>query len=125
MWNHIMTNIFEISLIFVLGSNLGIRGVALGFGLGILMLTVLNFYAVAGSIGFYFDFRMVIKAGIGGVVMTVTGLAAHRFLEQHVQLGATAALLGAILVSLLVYAITLQATRALRSRPKAPTIPVS
>uniref|UniRef100_UPI001642DA0B polysaccharide biosynthesis C-terminal domain-containing protein n=2 Tax=Bacillales TaxID=1385 RepID=UPI001642DA0B len=74
MWNHIMTNIFEISLIFVLGSNLGIRGVALGFGLGILMLTVLNFYAVAGSIGFYFDFRMVIKAGIGGVVMTVTGL---------------------------------------------------
>lgn len=125
MWNHIMTNIFEISLIFVLGSNLGIRGVALGFGLGILMLTVLNFYAVAGSIGFYFDFRMVIKAGIGGIVMTVTGLAAHRFLEQHVQLGATAALLGAILVSLLVYAITLQATRALRSRPKAPTIPVS
>ncbi|PQP88270.1 hypothetical protein CPT76_20200 [Paenibacillus sp. AR247] len=66
MWNHIMTNIFEISLIFVLGSNLGIRGVALGFGLGILMLTVLNFYAVAGSIGFYFDFRMVIKAGSRG-----------------------------------------------------------
>ncbi|MCJ8014154.1 stage V sporulation protein B [Paenibacillus sp. KQZ6P-2] len=125
MWNHIMTNIFEVSLIFVLGSNIGIQGVAMAFGLGILLLTVLNFFAVAGTIGFYLDFRILLKAGTGGIVMTVTSLAAHRFLIR-MDLGQTVALFGALLVSLLAYFAVLQLTRALRSGPITPTItPVS
>ncbi len=125
MWNHVMTNIFEVSLIYVLGSNLGIEGVAMGFGLGILLLTLLNFYSVATTIGFYFDLRIIVKAGAGGIVMTVTSLAAHRFLER-MELGQTIALFGALFISLVVYAATLQLTRALRSGPKTPTItPVS
>lgn len=125
MWNHVMTNIFEMSLIFVLGSNIGIKGVAVAFGLGTLLLTVLNFFAVAQTIGFYFDFRVLLKAGAGGIVMTVTSLAAHRFLER-MELGQTIALIGALLVSILAYLGTLQLTRALRSGPKTPTMtPVS
>lgn len=125
MWNHIMTNIFEISLIFVLGSNVGINGVAIAFGLGILLQTVLNFFAVAQTIGFYFDFRILLKAGAGGIVLTFTGLASHRFLER-MEWGQTAALFGSLLISLIAYLATLQLTRALRSGPRTPTItPVS
>ncbi|MWV47155.1 stage V sporulation protein B [Paenibacillus sp. HJL G12] len=125
MWNHVMTNIFEVSMIFVLGSNLGIKGVAMGFGLGILMLAMLNFWAVAGTIGFYLDIRVVLKAGAGAIVMTITSLAAHRFLLQ-MDLGQTIALFGALLISLIAYGATLQLTRALRSGPKTPTItPIS
>lgn len=67
MWNHILTNIFEVIAIFVLGSNIGIEGIAIGFGLGLLLLTLLNFMSVAGTIGFYFDFRIVFKVGAGGL----------------------------------------------------------
>ncbi|MEI0739437.1 hypothetical protein VQ056_27285 [Paenibacillus sp. JTLBN-2024] len=80
---------------------------------------------MAQTIGFYFDFRVLLKAGAGGIVMTVTSLAAHRFLER-MELGQTIALIGALLVSILAYLGTLQLTRALRSGPKTPTMtPVS
>lgn len=125
MWNHIMTNIFEMSMIFVLGSNLGIEGVAMGYGLGILLLTVLNFFSVAKTIGFYFDFRIVLKAGAGAIFMTISSLAAHRFLLR-MDLGQAIALTGALTVALIAYAATMQLTRALRGGPKTPTItPVS
>lgn len=125
MWNHILTNIFEVIAIFVLGSNIGIEGVAMGFGLGLLLLTLLNFLSVAGTIGFYFDFRIVFKVGAGGIVMALSGLAAHGILER-LDLGQIIELFGALLVSLITYAATLQVTRAWERAPKPPTItPVS
>ncbi|MDR0268029.1 stage V sporulation protein B [Paenibacillus sp.] len=125
MWNYIMTNIFEVSMIFVLGSNFGVKGVALGFGLGIVLLTFLNFFSVAGTIGIYFDFRIMFKVGIGIIVMMICGLGTHSFLVR-MHVGQTIELFGALLISLLTYAATLQLTRALRSGPKTPTItPIS
>ncbi|MFD0717567.1 stage V sporulation protein B [Paenibacillus sp. GCM10027626] len=119
MWNHVLTNIFEVIGIFVLGSTFGIEGVAWGFGLGIVLLTLLNFLSVAGTIGFYFDFRIVFKTGVGAVIMIVCGLAAHHFMER-MQLGTIAELFVTLLVSLAAYAATLQLTRALRGNPKLP-----
>ncbi|MBE9914744.1 stage V sporulation protein B [Paenibacillus donghaensis] len=125
MWNHIMTNIFEVSMIFVLGSNFGTKGVALGFGLGMVLATVLNFFSVASTIGIYFDFRIFFKVGAGVVVMTFCGLGAHSFFTR-MHMGQAIELLGSLLISLLAYAATLQLTRALHGGPKTPTItPVS
>ncbi|OMD90176.1 stage V sporulation protein B [Paenibacillus odorifer] len=125
MWNHILTNVFEVIAIFVLGSNIGIEGVAMGFGLGLLLLTLLNFLSVAGTIGFYFDFRIVFKVGAGGIVMALSGLAAYGILER-LDLGQIIQLFGALLVSLITYAATLQVTHAWERAPKPPTItPVS
>jgi stage V sporulation protein B len=125
MWNHIFTNIFEVIAIFVLGSNFGIEGVAMGFGLGLLLLTLLNFLSVAGTIGFYFDFRIVFKVGTGGIVMTLSGMAAHGILER-LALGQFIELFGALFVSLITYAATLQLTHAWERAAKPPTItPIS
>jgi stage V sporulation protein B len=125
MWNHILTNVFEVITIFVLGSNIGIQGVAIGFGLGLMLLTLLNFLSVAGTIGFYFDFRIVFKVGAGGIVMTICGLTAHGILER-MALGQFLELSGALFVSLITYAATLQVTHAWERAAKPPTItPVS
>lgn len=125
MWNHILTNIFEVIAIFVLGSNIGIEGVAIGFGLGLLLLTLLNFMSVAGTIGFYFDFRVVFKVGAGGIIMTICGMTAHGILER-MDLGQIIELSGTLIVSLITYAATLQVTHAWERSPKPPTItPVS
>jgi len=125
MWNHVLTNIVEVTAIFVLGSKFGIEGVAWGFGFGICLLTLLNFLSVSGSIGFYFDFRIVFKAGAGAIVMTICGLAAYSMLARS-GFGQPLGLLGALLMSLTAYVATLKLTRALRSGPKTPTItPIS
>jgi len=125
MWNHVLTNFFEVIAIFVLGSTFGIEGVALGIGLGVVLLTLLHFLSVAGTIGFYFDFRIVFKAAAGVAVMTVCGLAAHSFLGR-LELGHALVMLGTLLVSIIAYVATLQLTRALRSGPKTPNMtPIS
>lgn len=115
MWNLIVTNVFQVAAIFVLGSNLGIEGVALGFGAGICFLTVLNFLSVSGAIGFNLDIRMVVKAAIGAAVMTVCGLGAYAYL-QHYSLSLALDITFAVLVSLLAYAMTLRAVRINRTR---------
>ncbi|MBP1993884.1 stage V sporulation protein B [Paenibacillus eucommiae] len=121
MWNHVLTNIFEVIAIFALGSRFGIEGVAWGFGFGICMLTLLNFLSVSSSIGFYFDFRIVLKAGAGVIVMTICGMATYSILTRY-GLGQTIEVLGAVLVSLLTYVAMLHVTHVLSIRPKPPAL---
>ncbi|WP_409340738.1 stage V sporulation protein B [Paenibacillus sp. MBLB4367] len=113
MWNLILTNLFQIALIYVLGSALGIEGVALGFGFGICLLTVLNFLSISSTIGFYFDFRMVVKATLGAVIMVICGLGAYASMQRY---GAALPMnvLGAVCVSILAYVMTLRITRVFK-----------
>ncbi|RAV22877.1 stage V sporulation protein B [Paenibacillus contaminans] len=113
MWNLIITNLFQIAVIFALGSKFGIQGVALGFAFGICLLTVLNFLSISSTIGFYLDFRMIVKAGIGAAAMTFCGLGTYAFMQRY---GSALPLnvLGAVCVSLLAYVMTLRIARVFR-----------
>lgn len=73
MWNYFASTAFKASAIFVLGSEFGITGVAWGIGIGIVVLTLLNFLSISSSIGFYFDVRQYVKAGICMAVMALCG----------------------------------------------------
>lgn len=80
MWNYIVSIIFRAWGIFVLGSQYGIFGVAWGVGIGIIVLTTLNFLSVSGTIGFYLDLRQSIKAGLCMLIMAISGQFSYMYL---------------------------------------------
>jgi stage V sporulation protein B len=119
MWNFIATNLLEAAAIFILGANFGIRGVAMGIGCGICVITVLNFYSISKKIGFYLNVRDVLKTVLCVLVMTVIGLGSSSFLQRS-GTGLIWNLLGTVLVSLLAYAAMLQVTGMLRVERRLP-----
>jgi stage V sporulation protein B len=119
MWNLIICNLFEAAAIFTLGSQFGIKGVALGIGISEIVLTLLLFHSISSKIGFYTDLRILIKAVSGSLAMTICGLAAYSFLERS-GAGLAVNVLGAVAVSLLVYIMTLRAIHPFQPEPKTP-----
>ncbi|MBO7742812.1 stage V sporulation protein B [Paenibacillus sp. MWE-103] len=83
LWNFVLATAFKTASIFVFGSQFGIAGVAVGLGVGIVMQTLLNFFSVSGSIGFYWRVEPYIKVGFCMSVMAVCGRAAYDFLIRE------------------------------------------
>lgn len=52
-------------------SQFGIIGIA--YGIGIVMQTLLNFFSISGSIGFYWSIRPYIEVGICMMLMAICG----------------------------------------------------
>ncbi|TLS52893.1 stage V sporulation protein B [Paenibacillus antri] len=73
MWNYIVATAFKALALFVLGSEFGIVGIAYGLGIGMIILTMLNFMSISSVIGFYMDIRKYVKVGICMVLMGITG----------------------------------------------------
>lgn len=109
LWNYIIATVFKIIAVFVLGSELGIVGVAYGMGIGMVMLAVLNFFSISGSIGFYWDTRPYIQVSLAMVVMALSGLISFRHLE-NMGLPMLWSVIGSIGFSLLVYLVSLSFT---------------
>lgn len=73
LWNYVFTTVLKIIAIFVLGGELGIVGVALGLGIGIVILTTLNFFSISSTIGFYWDIRPYARVALSMVIMALCG----------------------------------------------------
>lgn len=71
--NYVIATAFRGISIFVLGSQMGISGVAYGIGIGIVMQTLLNFLTISSSIGFYWSIRPFVKVGICTMLMGIGG----------------------------------------------------
>lgn len=82
MWNYILSIIFKAWAIFMLGSHYGIQGVTWGVGIGIIVLTALNFLSVSSAIGFYLDLRQALKAWFCMILMALCGQTAHIYLQD-------------------------------------------
>lgn len=82
MWNYVISMAARAAAIFVLGSQFGIHGVALGINFGICMLTFLNFFSISGSIGFYMELRQYVKAAAGMALMALAGQYLFPLLQQ-------------------------------------------
>ncbi|MCC2683406.1 MAG: stage sporulation protein [Paenibacillaceae bacterium] len=110
MWNFVFTTILKVAAIFMMGSNFGIDGVAMGVGFGVCFITLLNFFSISGMIGFYLDLRVLAKVALSMSFMVVCGLSAYLFslkLGCPLSLGVPAA----VIVALAVYFMSLAATR--------------
>jgi stage V sporulation protein B len=77
--NYIVATAFRGISIFVLGSQMGISGVAYGIGIGIVMQTLLNFLTISSSIGFYWSIRPFVKVGICTMLMAIGGHWAYSY----------------------------------------------
>lgn len=73
LWNYIIATVVKAISIFVFGSQFGIIGVACGIGIGIVMQTLLNFFSISSSIGFYWNIRPYMKVGISMMFMVICG----------------------------------------------------
>ncbi|MBB3111498.1 stage V sporulation protein B [Paenibacillus phyllosphaerae] len=104
LWNYVISTVLKAVAIFVLGSELGIVGVAYGMGIGIVILTVLNFFSISDSIGFYWDIRPYVRVSISMVMMGLGGLCAIRYLGDR-GLPLLWNSIGSIAFSLLVYLV--------------------
>jgi len=113
MWNYVVSTAFKALALFVLGSEFGIAGAAYGLGIGMIVLTALNFMSVSGSIGFYLDIRDYVKAGVCMLVMAIAGHHLQEaFLGAGWPLGAATAV--SIAVSLALYFSLLSASDTVR-----------
>jgi stage V sporulation protein B len=114
MWNFLMTTLLKVIAIFILGTEYGMSGVVLGLNFGICLITLLNFFSISGIVGFYLDFRNVIKVGISTIVMGLAGQNMFWFMQTH-DVSMLWTLIAAVTVCLLVYSIALLLTGAIRS----------
>ena len=80
MWNYVVSTAFKALALFVLGSEFGIVGSAYGLGIGMIVLTALNFMSISGTIGFYMEIRTYVKVGICMLVMAISGRHLHEAL---------------------------------------------
>jgi len=113
MWNYIVSMIFRAWAIFVFGSQFGIQGVAWGIGVGIIVLTILNFLSVSSTIGFYLELRQSVKAGICMILMAICGQFSYMYL-QHTGMSLLPSLILSVSLSLAGYFVGLVWTRTLR-----------
>lgn len=73
LWNYVIATLFKSVSIFVFGSQYGIIGVAHGIGIGIVLQTLLNFFSISSSIGFYWSIRPYVKVAISMILMMLCG----------------------------------------------------
>ncbi|MFC4102526.1 stage V sporulation protein B [Paenibacillus xanthanilyticus] len=106
LWNFVIATAFKTAAIFVLGSKLGIEGVAYGLGIGIVVQTILNFFSISGAIGFYWNIRPYFRVGLCMIVMALCGQAGMRYLG-NLGLPMLWCVIGSIALSLLVYLVAL------------------
>ncbi|WP_438444107.1 stage V sporulation protein B [Gorillibacterium sp. sgz5001074] len=111
LWNYIVTTIFKVIAIFVLGGELGIVGIAVGLGIGIVIQTMLDFFSISGTIGFYWDIRPYVQVAVSMMVMLLSGQWALGVLEG-MGLTMLGSMLGSAGFALLVYFGVLSLTNA-------------
>lgn len=123
MWNFILTTVFRAAAIFLLGSKFGITGVILGYNFGICFLTFLNFFSISSFIGFYLDFRRIVKVFICMAVMTVSGQLAFDYLESY-SFHLIWSVLGSIGLALFAFVLSLLATNTINRKDvrRIPTL---
>ncbi|MDF2922266.1 MAG: stage sporulation protein [Paenibacillaceae bacterium] len=107
--NHLVTTLFKIAAILFLGSEFGIIGVAFGLGMAIVVQTLLNFFAISGTIGFYCDIRLYVKVSLSMFIMALSGQWAYGYLND-MHLPMLWSVLGSAGFSLLVYFAVLSLT---------------
>ncbi|KRE68908.1 stage V sporulation protein B [Paenibacillus sp. Soil750] len=73
LWNYVIATLFKSVSIFVFGSQYGIIGVAYGIGIGIVLQTLLNFFSISSSIGFYWSIRPYVKVALSMILMMLCG----------------------------------------------------
>ncbi|MDD9268371.1 stage V sporulation protein B [Paenibacillus sp. GCM10023248] len=115
LWNYIVATAFKAVAIFVFGSQYGIIGIAYGIGIGIVMQTLLNFYSISNSIGFYWSVRPYVKVTICMLLMAICG---HWTYEYTVSQGMSQvwSVTISILLSLLLYFVALVLTGTLNGK---------
>ncbi|KRE82462.1 stage V sporulation protein B [Paenibacillus sp. Soil766] len=80
LWNYVVATLFKSVAIFVFGSQYGIIGVAYGIGIGIVLQTLLNFFSISSSIGFYWSIRPYVKVAISMILMMLCGNWTYHYL---------------------------------------------
>lgn len=117
LWNYSVSALFKALAIFVFGSQFGIIGVAYGLGLGIALLTLLNFLSISSLIGFYWDIRPYVKSGICMVLMALSG---HWLFGYYNGQGLPQlwSILVSITIALLVYFIAQMLTSTLKRKSR-------
>jgi stage V sporulation protein B len=111
LWNYVITTIFKTIAIFVLGSELGIVGVACGIGIGIVIMTMLNFFSISSSIGIYWDIRPYVRVSFSMIIMAICGHWTIGYTDG-LDLPLLTKVLASIGISLLVYFATLSLTNS-------------
>jgi len=111
LWNYVITTLFKIAAIYVLGSQFGIVGIAFALGLSIVLIAMLNFYSICGSIGFYWDIRPYVRVTFSMIIMIICGQGAIRYLNGF-DLPMLWNTLGSVGFSLLAYFAALSLTKA-------------
>lgn len=87
LWNYVLTTVFKVAAIYLLGSHYGIVGVAFALGMSIVLMAMLNFSSVSGSIGFYLDVRPLMRITFNMVIMVLCGEWAIWYLDAlHVPM---------------------------------------
>ncbi|MBD2868584.1 stage V sporulation protein B [Paenibacillus arenilitoris] len=81
--NYVIASLFKAVSIFVFGSQFGIKGVAYGIGIGIVMQALLNFLSISGSIGFYWNIRPYLQVGVSMAVMGIGGHWTFGYLTEQ------------------------------------------
>ncbi|AEI40429.1 stage V sporulation protein B [Paenibacillus mucilaginosus] len=117
LWNYVITTAFKIAAIYVLGSEFGIVGIAVALGLSIVLMTMLNFYSISGSIGFYWDIRPYARGTFSMIIMVLCGQWAIRYLDS-LALPMLWNTIGSVCFSLLVYIAVLSFTKAWSQKSK-------
>ncbi|MDQ6418507.1 stage V sporulation protein B [Paenibacillus sp. LHD-117] len=102
LWNYVIATAFKAVSIFVLGSQFGISGVAYGIGIGIVMQTLLNFFSISGSIGFYWSIYPYVKVGICMMLMAIGGHWIYNYVAGY-GLPQLWCVIASIVCSLLLY----------------------
>ncbi|MFC5451315.1 stage V sporulation protein B [Paenibacillus aestuarii] len=118
LWNYAVTTVFKIAAIYVLGSQYGIAGIAFALGLSMVLIAMLNFYSISGSIGFYMDIRPFARVVFSMIIMILCGESAIRYLES-LELSMLWNTLGSIGFSLLAYFTAMSVTKAWSRRSKS------
>ncbi|MFD1953010.1 stage V sporulation protein B [Paenibacillus thailandensis] len=115
LWNFVVSTAFKAVSIFVFGSQFGIVGVAYGIGIGIVLQTVLNFFSISGSIGFYWNIQPCVKVVLCMILMALCGRVSFDYLTgQGLPLLWSAAV--SIAVSLLLYFTALMLSDTLNGK---------
>lgn len=116
--NYLITTILKTLAIFILGSDLGIAGVAYGIGIGIVIQAILNFYSVSNTVGFYADIRPYFKVSLSMLVMAAAGHWGYLYLSR-MELPPVWQMLGSMCFSILVYICALTLTNSWNRKRKS------
>lgn len=117
--NHLVATGMRAMAIFVLGSQFGIIGVAFGMGIGIVILTLLNFLSISSTIGFYWDIRPYARVCFSMLVMAMCGQWALRY-STTMDFPLVWNVLGSVGFSLGIYFAVLSLTRIGNSKNLRP-----